>query len=269
MKRFLGVGITGLVVVAAACVGIDSLTGPKTESQGGAASPTGVTAQSACPSPSPLPLAIFSANRPITVTSCASPSTLSAVFKVHPQSGPAPLDVAFNMCLSSDSDPTVNLHFHVDFGDGSSTGGSQCNYHNTYTIPGTYSATACVWDGNPVTNPGTCQPFTIAVAQSCAVTFSNPRPDPTGNCFAPGCSCEVFVDALTAGNGTCGNPLVVDLNGLQFFSGPSFDSGSQGFCPPGKTCTLSFIVPNGSTDQTFTGVNAVGSLTWGFNASCG
>jgi PKD repeat protein len=64
-----------------------------------------------------------------------------------PTTGPAPLDVNFNLCPTADPDhdPIV---FFFDFGDGETAQGPPCRQQHTYH-PGRYTANMCVWDSRP------------------------------------------------------------------------------------------------------------------------
>jgi hypothetical protein len=227
--------VIGLAAVAAACGGAASLTTP-TSSVGsaGRVSALGTTASSIptpCPSngtrPSPS-VAIFGVNS--HVSSCG---TLDAVFKVTPDPpvGGTPLQVTFNMCKSSDTDPLITLHFQVVYGDGEHDSG-ECRLTHSYIGLGQYTATACVSDGDPRRGDGVCQSYTVGVGDACDATFFNPRGFPNGR------ACTIAVDARTQGNTACGQPLAANLG-----VSTGTTSGAQAFCPPGHLCTLKFPVP--------------------------
>jgi hypothetical protein len=128
------------------------------------------------------------------------------------------------MCGSSDTDPSISLHYKVIHGDGSPDDGAQkyCSFSYTYPNPGTYTATECVWDEIPAHAPGVCQSFVVTVTPSCAVTFFNENYCFTGN----GWSLTSFVS--TQGISTCGLPLNVGV----FENGGLVTSRSIK-CPPG------------------------------------
>ena len=64
-----------------------------------------------------------------------------------PTTGPAPLDVNFNLCPTADPerDPIV---FFFNFGDGQTSAGPPCRQQHTYHR-GLFTATVCVWDSRP------------------------------------------------------------------------------------------------------------------------
>jgi len=70
-------------------------------------------------------------------------------FKVtpFPATGPAPLDVNFNLCPTADPDGD-RIVFFFDFGDGQTAQGPPCRQQNTYHR-GRYTANMCVWDSRP------------------------------------------------------------------------------------------------------------------------
>jgi hypothetical protein len=264
MKRVLRVGLGVSILAALSCVD-RGLTGPAPSSRhAGTLTPASVAGSpnpcsAAIPSPSPLPFAIFSEDR--TISSCQG--TLTAIFKVQPDppTGLAPLNVDFNMCKSFDTDPTVTLKYTVDFGDGNSAKGN-CVLTEAYQVPGTYAATACVSDRILGHTP-ICQPYTISVGQSCAVSFSNPVAHDV-------CPIFITVTARTTGTGSCGNPLTAHVTGSDF-SGAPYDVPGQASCPPGTPCTVTFNnvpAPDVPTTATISGVNAQGSIQFSFDV-CG
>jgi hypothetical protein len=258
MKRLVVVAISGLT--AGACGFSSGLTSPTTTITMGDVhrAATGVS----CPSPSPtqLPFAVFGTPHATGCGTASPPPQLNAVFKIHPDpaSGIAPLGVDFGMCGSSDTDPTVTLHYHVDHGDGSPADGASnyCSFSYTYPNPGTYNATECVWDEVPAHAPGTCQTFTVTVmsaAPPCTVTFGF-------GCYTPGPGGNAFATLTTGGPAVCGNPLTVNA----FVNGAEIGSAST-VCPPGATgCQINF--PNfpqpapPTTPVLLKGGNATGSI---------
>ncbi|MHC4661211.1 MAG: PKD domain-containing protein, partial [Planctomycetota bacterium] len=73
----------------------------------------------------------------------ASNITPTAVLSANPESGNAPLEVAFNAGGSSDPDGVITS-YEWDFGDGITADGVSVNH--TYQNPGTYTATLTVTD---------------------------------------------------------------------------------------------------------------------------
>jgi hypothetical protein len=59
------------------------------------------------------------------------------------------------MCHSTDPSADISLHYHMDWGDGETNHGF-CRFDHTYTQPGQYLATGCVWDEIPAHAPGQC-----------------------------------------------------------------------------------------------------------------
>jgi PKD repeat protein len=104
------------------------------------------------------------ATQDLTIT--VAPPPLSITCSADPQSGVAPLDVAFT---STPSGGTGSYSYAWDFGDGG-TSTSQ-NPTHTYNNPGTYTATVTVNDG-------------LQSAQcSKSITVTAPNHDPTINSF--------------------------------------------------------------------------------------
>ena len=68
---------------------------------------------------------------------------------VTPRSGtgPAPLDVNFNLCPTADPDGD-KIIFFFDYGDGTTAQGPPCRQQNTYH-QGRFTANLCVWDQRP------------------------------------------------------------------------------------------------------------------------
>lgn len=105
-----------------------------------------------------------------------------AVFKTRPQavdgviSGPAPLDVWFNMCQSYDPDPGDELKFTYDFdGDGLIDYYGHCRQKHRYAAPDTcLDATVCVWDRQPYPDHRLCQTYSV-----CTSGAPSPSPAPT------------------------------------------------------------------------------------------
>ena len=64
-----------------------------------------------------------------------------------PATGPAPLEVNFNLCPTADPDHDL-IVFFFDFGDGETAQGPPCRQQHTYH-PGRYTANMCVWDSRP------------------------------------------------------------------------------------------------------------------------
>jgi hypothetical protein len=257
MKRLLLIGCAG--VAAVACGVGSSPTAPiptsaRTFVDVAAGTPSVPSAP--CPTPTPPAVAIFG-HRSVP-EGCGGGSNLFAAFKIRPNppSGPAALPVEINMCQSFDTDPTIDIHYHADFGDGSSDQGF-CRLGHTYPNPGQFTATACVWDRIPAHAPGTCQNFLITVGTTCQAFLSNPQVN--GSCIAS-------VDARTVGTAGCGTPLRVDLFQPKF----NRRATAVGNCPPGGTCTLTFA-PNvdGGTLAILTPSNATGNSLSFIVPSCG
>jgi hypothetical protein len=269
MKRFLLVGLAGLT--AGACGFSSGLTTPSASSGTGTAVRTaqGVS----CPSPSPtqLPFATFGAGR--SVEQCGPPSSnpqLNPIFKINPNpaQGTLPFTVNFSMCGSSDTDPSVTLHYHVTHGDGSPDDGATnyCSFAYTYPNAGTYTATECVWDEIQAHAPGACQDFTVTVtpvAPACTVTFSNPFFCNSGS---------AAVSTAVQGGPSCGQPLTATASENGVVVGTA-----QTTCPPGATpskgtCNLFFApIPFESSFPAFvtvTGTNATGSITLSSGTDC-
>lgn len=80
-------------------------------------------------------------------------------FRVNPNpaTGPAPLDVSFNMCGSKDSDGDF-LTFTFDFGDGSKVSHHFCRDDHVYAA-GAFVAKTCVTDGQP--GHESCETFRV------------------------------------------------------------------------------------------------------------
>jgi len=265
--------LPGIVTVAfvAICCGYPSLTTPTSAPE--SATFVRVADGTGCPSPSPLPVAIFGAQKP---SDCSAGPALNAVFKITPDppAGAPALAVAFNMCKSTDSDPTVTLHFHVDYGDGSDEGGNACYYPHTYASQGTFPATACVWDRRPASAPGVCKSYSVSVVtvQQCAVSFSGVT---AATIFAPiltaliPTGCLIDMTAQTTGTAGCGNPLTV----LATDNGTTVLSGSVGSCPPGSPCSLGFNIPYPSASTppvsvAVNGVDAPGAISFHVATGC-
>ena len=72
----------------------------------------------------------------------------SALLKLTPKSGPAPLSVTADASASSDPDPTPIASYTFDFGDGSAAVGPQAGAaaHHIYTKAGTYTVKVTVTD---------------------------------------------------------------------------------------------------------------------------
>jgi hypothetical protein len=85
---------------------------------------------------------------------------LKARSNPNPPTGPAPLEVAFNLCQTVDPDGD-RMIFKFNFGDGARSTPGICRDSHIYAR-GTYTATACVTDGFP--DHESCQGFTV-VAQ--------------------------------------------------------------------------------------------------------
>jgi hypothetical protein len=237
MKRLVVVAISGLT--AGACGFPSGLTTPTVTAGDVHRAATGVS----CPSPTPttLPFATFGASKTVDQCGTASNPQLNAVFKMNPNpaQGIVPVTVNFSMCGSTDTDPSVTLHYHVTHGDGSPDDGATnyCSFSYTYPNAGTYTATECVWDEIQAHSPGTCQDFTVTAnppAPPCTVNF-------TGGCYTGGSNGEAFINFTTGGPATCGNPLTVNA----FLNGTPVGSAST-VCPPGATgCNVSiFNIPN-------------------------
>jgi hypothetical protein len=193
-----------------------------------------------------------------------------ALFKIHPDPpvGPAPLTVHFNMCKSSDSNPIVDLRYHVVFGDGDDDRGF-CRFEHVYVKPGQYTATACVSDRVSYHEPGTCQTYTIVVTAgtggpslNCGAAFSGPA---SFNNLAPP-ACQLTVNVASSGDPGCGNPLTVNfaVNGAPV-------GGDSITCTPGQTCVAGLNVPKPAATETIqvtAGTASATPLTFKINTSC-
>ena len=274
MKRFLLVGLAGLT--AGACGFPSGLTTPTLTS--GTALRAAQGSASPCPSPTPttLPFATFGGSTGVDQCGSVSNPQLNAVFKMNPNpaNGNVPLTVNFSMCGSTDTDPSVTLHYHVTHGDGSPDDGASnyCSFAYTYPNGGTFTATECVWDEIPAHAPGACQNFTVNANAPCTVTFPT-----TFYCGAPFASATVSVH----GGPSCGQPLTASAseNGVvvataQTVCPPGATAGSKeisekfgatGYVGPPAQCTLQFPLPFSSTfpgpPVTIKGTNAAGSIT--------
>jgi hypothetical protein len=236
MKRFwLAVGVG---VLAWTCGMPSGVTTPTVSSEHASRAVSGVS----CPSPSPptLPFATFGNGATQGAASAGTeqcgttPGQIHAVFKIHPDpaSGFSPLTVNFGMCGSSDSDPSISLHYKVIHGDGSPDDGAQnsCSFSYTYPNPGTYTATECVWDEIPAHAPGICQSFPVTVTPSCSVTFSNVH-----YCF-DGVNWSLAAFTATQGVSTCGLPLNVGA-----FENGNLSASRSIKCPPGAQPSISGV----------------------------
>lgn len=102
-------------------------------------------------------------------------------FRWHPDppQGPAPLEVTFNMCHSTDPSAGFNLHYHVDWGDGSDDRGN-CRFDHLYETGGQFSGVACVWDEIPAHFPGACVTTLFTVTGTHTPTQSSFKPPTVG-----------------------------------------------------------------------------------------
>jgi hypothetical protein len=254
MKRLLLIACAG---ITAACSVASSPTAPVTTSGGGgfvdsAAGTPG--SPSPCPTPAPPTFAVFGHKSVAQECGATGPSNVVAFFKIRPEppSAPGPLEVSINMCQSFDTDPTVDLHYHVDFGDGNNDQGF-CRLGQVYSNPGVFTATACVWDRIPAHAPGTCQTFSVNVI-ACEASFSNPQQDRF---------CNVTVNATTLGTAGCGAPLRANL-----FVFGRFEGAAAASCAPGGSCTLVFPRVFASGPSSVAATNAIGGLSF-LLSSCG
>jgi hypothetical protein len=264
MKRLVLIGIASLT--AGACGIPSGLTTPTASSSGGG---TTFTVAATCPSPSgtPLPFVVFGHS---TAEGCGTtlPSSITPSFALNPSQGTAPLTVDASMCGSTDSDPLITLHYAASYGDGGPDDGSDktCQFHHLYPNPGTFPVTECVWDEIPARLPGLCKSFTVTVTAqtNCAVTFQNAMYSCSGGPFG-----SVVAQALTQGNGACGQPLTVGA----FASGAEFGQQSLACPPGGGTCNVSIPLPPAAGlgsfgPTTLQGLNASGSVTIGIFGGC-
>jgi hypothetical protein len=176
-------------------------------------------------------------------------------FRVHPMSGAPPLEVHVNMCHSSDPDPGISLHYHVDWGDQSDDRGF-CRFDHVYANEGTFSGQACVWDEIPAHAPGVCDKFTInvAIVQFChaisatPIGANSPVGCPTG--ATQYCSTTRIVATNTAqAHAACddcfGSCFNIGLSWIgaragkasAFFYGGVHQGCISGVGIPGRTCT--------------------------------
>src|SRR5437867_12484329 len=94
----------------------------------------------------------------------------AVVFKTRPRavngtiSGPGPLDVTFNMCPTSDSDPGDQLKFTYDFdGDGSIDYYGHCRQTHRYPASAQcLEATVCASDRQP--GHRVCRTYSVCAA---------------------------------------------------------------------------------------------------------
>jgi hypothetical protein len=105
------------------------------------------------------------------------------VFRINPDpvTGEAPFDVRINMCLSTDADAGDTLRFTADFGDGVEKAG-RCALEHTYDRTGSFSARACVTDGQPGDGHTQCQTFRVTTTpKNLPPDVSNLRVFPRGH----------------------------------------------------------------------------------------
>jgi hypothetical protein len=155
-----------------------------------------------------------------------------------------------NMCHSTDPNPGIQLHYHVEWGDGSDDRGF-CRLSHVYSASGTFTAVACVWDEIPAHAPGACHTFlvTAEAAPFChsindgingacptgATSFCEPVPIVATNQSQAADACQA------CGGGGCGNAPAY------FVEYPNGNSGFQylsgGVCA-GKSTAGSIIDPS-------------------------
>lgn len=141
----------------------------------------------------------------------------SAMFTATPESGLAPLDVAFDASASMDTDGTI-IEFNWDFGDGNTATGMMAS--NTYTSGGSFEATLVVVDNGGATDTAT---VTISVNDLPVASFTA---EPTSG-DAP---LEVSFDASASS----------DPNGTIESYAWDFGDGNMG---TGVTATNAYINP--------------------------
>jgi hypothetical protein len=254
MKRFVLIAMAS--VTAAACGMPSGITEPTTAQ--GTASTVSYAAMGACPSPTPtgpLPFAVFGHPQGQGCPT-STPNVLSPAFSVSPNRGTAPLNnVDFSMCGSTDTDPSITLHFAVSYGDGSPDDGSDkvCHFLHSYPNVGSYGVTECVWDEIPAHAPGACKNFTVQVglAATCTLSFGSA-------CYfqAPG---PVSIQAAPSGTACPANLILQAVQGGQVIT-----SKPQPCSPSNQSgCFYNFPFPFGSggppPNTTVSGVNATGS----------
>jgi hypothetical protein len=143
-----------LVIAALGCGGGGGGNGP---------TPPVTTTTTLAPAPSPAP----------TPTPSPGGGPVTINLRVNPDNGDAPLNVAANMCGSTD--PT--LQYTYDWGDGSRTGPRpDCRVEHSYGSDGvsTYQMQGCVIDAG---GQQACAPHTVTAFASATVTATYACPN--------------------------------------------------------------------------------------------
>lgn len=101
----------------------------------------------ATPTPAPVPTAVPTLPPPPPGPTGNQPPVPDFKVRPFPATGPAPLDVNFNLCPTADPDGD-HIVFFFDYGDGQTAVGPPCRQQNTYHH-GHFTANMCVWDSRP------------------------------------------------------------------------------------------------------------------------
>jgi hypothetical protein len=229
------------------------------------------------------------------------------VFKTRPQavngtiSGRGPLDVTFNMCPTSDSDPGDLLKFTYDFnGDGSIDYYGHCRQTHRYPASAHCSeATVCASDRQP--GHRMCQTYTVCSLGGNRGPGPSPSPSPSPDILpftydlyaftgTPGTHIDVSVNTVSAA--TAFDPWVclsTTPEGCVLFDENVIDSGDDDqrctFPPPPPTyeCPsfsaslppdtdgdgIYYLMVSDSAEEDFAGPTGLYKLTVGSDAAIG
>ena len=164
----------------------------------------------------------------------------TASFTATPDSGTAPLEVAFNAGASADSDGEVSS-YEWSFGDGNAASGVAPSH--TFTTAGTYTVTLTVTDDDGATD--TAQ-TTIGVAKA-------GNTPPTAVLSAVPSSGDAPLDVTFDASGSSDQDGGISSATLDFGDGASAGTGStlHTYTTPGTyTATLTVTDEDGATDTT-------------------
>ena len=166
----------------------------------------------------------------------------TAVCEADPESGVAPLTVAFDGTGSTDSDGTIES-YAWDFGDGNTATGVTAS--NTYTDPGTYTAQLIVTD-----NDGASDTCTVDI------TVLEPAANipPTAVCEADPTSGDAPLTVAFDGTGSTDSDGTIESYAWDFGDGNTATTatGSNTYAAPGTYTAQLIVTDNEGASDTCT-----------------